>query len=764
VVLAMMAADVLFALLSYGVLPAPGLHLGAAAVIILIGAAALVSMRSGQIYPTISWWLMAQWFHLILSVLTEGGVRSVYVSSFIVLVLIAGLLLELRRFIRFAWLGLITVVGVMLVEASGLTVPRSSVISPAYFWLGLLINLALVCLLLYFYGRSLRYSLERSRRELLERRAAESALRQSEQRYRNFIEHSFEGVWLVEFDEPIPLDLDPDLQVHLIHTTGYIAECNEAVAGMLGFASRADLFGKRLTEVFGLQPDPRYLQVIQELVQYDYARHDREVRGANRFGQPMYFLVNTIGVIEYDCLVSVWVSQRDVTARRNMQQALQRRNEQLGTLNLINTAILSLRDLNGVLMEVLARMKEILPLDVFYVALYDADTDRLYYPLVYDSDVFWAVPPGPFAAEGWLGKVLQHGETLLINRTPEEIERLQNATDAPRIGNTSRVSASMLAAPLKVGARQIGVMSVQSYSLNAYEPEQLEFLALASLQVAVAIDNARLYESLQVELAERQKAEAALSELNAELEQRVQDRTAQVEAAMHELESFSYSVSHDLRAPLRAIDGYSRFLMEDYASRLDDEGLLFLENVRKAAQRMGVLIDDLLNLSRVSRLELRLQPVSLSDLAADIGQVMRSREPNRPIHIEIQPDLTVIGDAHLLRLVLENLMENAWKFTSREPEPSIEFGVQEGDDGRAFYVRDNGAGFDMRYAAKLFKPFSRLHGVEEFEGTGIGLANVRRVIDRHGGRVWAEAALGQGACFYFTIPDQPIIPENGSVS
>jgi signal transduction histidine kinase len=246
--------------------------------------------------------------------------------------------------------------------------------------------------------------------------------------------------------------------------------------------------------------------------------------------------------------------------------------------------------------------------------------------------------------------------------------------------------------------------------------------------------------------------QARLRKAQIELEDRVRERTAQLEAANKELESFSYSVSHDLRAPLRAIDGFSRILLEDYSERLDTEGRATLERVRAASQRMGTLIDDLLKLSRVARSELNLGPVNLSTLAVGIVSELREAEPGRVVEISITPGLMVEGDAPLLRILVENLLNNAWKFTRRRADGRIEFGVKRRDGGDLFFVRDNGAGFDMTYADKLFGAFQRLHSTKEFPGNGIGLATVQRIMHRHEGRVWAESTLGQGAVFYFTFP------------
>ncbi len=223
--------------------------------------------------------------------------------------------------------------------------------------------------------------------------------------------------------------------------------------------------------------------------------------------------------------------------------------------------------------------------------------------------------------------------------------------------------------------------------------------------------------------------------------------------ANRELEAFTYSVSHDLRAPLRSIDGFSQILLEDYSDKLDKEGEEHLGRVRAASQRMGRLIDDLLGLSRVTRGTLRRETVDLSALAADIAEDLEGSQPERRVEFVIAKGLFAEGDSGLLRVALENLLGNAWKFTGDEPEATIEFGygAHRGSRTAAYYVRDSGAGFDMAYADKLFGVFQRLHSEKDFEGTGVGLATVWRVIGRHGGRVWAEGEVGKGATFYFTL-------------
>jgi PAS domain S-box-containing protein len=249
------------------------------------------------------------------------------------------------------------------------------------------------------------------------------------------------------------------------------------------------------------------------------------------------------------------------------------------------------------------------------------------------------------------------------------------------------------------------------------------------------------------DVTQRRRMEADVQKLNDDLKQ----RAAQLEATNRELEAFSYSVSHDLRAPLRSIDGFSHAILEDYGEKLPDEGRNYLERVRAAAQRMAVLIDDLLNLSRVTRTPLQPKFINLSRMAQEIVESLRESHPDRQVTFSAAQDLMVEGDPHLLHIVLENLLSNAWKFTAKREQAVIEFGQKAHVKERTFYVRDNGVGFDMAYADKLFGVFQRLHSISEFPGTGVGLATVQRIINIHGGRIWAESAEGQGATFYFTL-------------
>jgi len=243
----------------------------------------------------------------------------------------------------------------------------------------------------------------------------------------------------------------------------------------------------------------------------------------------------------------------------------------------------------------------------------------------------------------------------------------------------------------------------------------------------------------------------ALEQIRMDLEERVEVRTRDLREANRELEAFSYSVAHDLRAPLRTIDGFSQVLQEDCAASLDRSGLDYLERIRKATQRMGRLLDDMLNLSKVTRSSVNPEEIDLCNIARNIAASLREQHPGRDVEFTVSERLPVRADAGLITIALENLLGNAWKFTGKQAQAQVEFGMRLTEGMPVYFVRDNGAGFEMQYAAKLFSVFHRLHKDSDFPGTGVGLATVQRIINRHGGRLWAEAAVGTGATFYFTL-------------
>ena len=284
------------------------------------------------------------------------------------------------------------------------------------------------------------------------------------------------------------------------------------------------------------------------------------------------------------------------------------------------------------------------------------------------------------------------------------------------------------------------VFNAGRFDLGFYAGRVYGLLSASFVLMVLLTENGTLYARLAIAHAGEQRER-----------KRVQQQSVELAALNQELEAFSYSVAHDLRAPLRSVDGFSQALLEDYADKLDEEGRQHLRYVRESAQQMAMLIDDLLTLSRVTRSELKREEVSLSDTAAAVVTQLRRAAPDRKVDVAIGEGLRSRADPRLLKVALENLLGNAWKFTGKQPAAKIQFGIDASNGELAYFVRDNGAGFDMAYAGKLFGVFQRLHSAAEFDGTGIGLATVQRVIRRHGGKVWAEGEVGRGATFYFTL-------------
>jgi light-regulated signal transduction histidine kinase (bacteriophytochrome) len=309
-----------------------------------------------------------------------------------------------------------------------------------------------------------------------------------------------------------------------------------------------------------------------------------------------------------------------------------------------------------------------------------------------------------------------------------------------------------LVVPLLQGQHLWGLLCIHHCRApREWQPLEIEFVSQIANHLGAALQHVELLTELRAEIVERQQAEGRAQLLNQELRQAI----VELKAVNRELEAFSYSVSHDLRAPLRSIDGFSQALLEDCSDQLDLNGQDHLRRIRSATQRMGQLIDDLLNLSRVTRSEIAMESVNLSQLASRIGTQLQQSQPERRVEFIIQPEVMAQGDPYLLQILLDNLLNNAWKFSSKQAQAQIEFGSTAADDGcTVYFVHDDGAGFDMAYTSKLFSPFQRLHGMQEFLGNGIGLATVQRIVHRHGGRVWADGAVGRGATFYFTLVEE----------
>ncbi|HEX7005381.1 MAG TPA: ATP-binding protein [Trueperaceae bacterium] len=318
-------------------------------------------------------------------------------------------------------------------------------------------------------------------------------------------------------------------------------------------------------------------------------------------------------------------------------------------------------------------------------------------------------------------------------------------------------TAGPLVAILAAATWYVSEVATSAYS-TTWAPIWNSFTRLVFFMTAsILMREYRAKRALAADLAESQRA---LSELNQDLEARVEERTSELLHLNRELESFSNSIAHDLRTPLRGIAGYSQLLLDEYADRLDESAVRYLRRVQTNTWHMGELIDALLTLSQLVRGEMSSEVVDLSAIAAEAAKELKAREPERLVVFDISPGLVVRGDPVLLRTLIAHLLENAWKFSMGVSPAAIRVGRNSGPEGAAYFVSDNGAGFDPEYSEKLFVPFQRLHSPGEFEGRGVGLATVERIVKRHGGTVWAEGAVGKGATFFFTLGPAATVPDN----
>ena len=546
------------------------------------------------------------------------------------------------------------------------------------------------------------------RQERLMQYRAEAALGESEHRLQTTMDSMLEGAQLIGFD------------------WRYLY-VNDALA-VQGKKAKDELLGRTMMEAYpGIDQTDFFVTL----------RRCMEKRVTERLENEFVFPDGSTGVFDLSLQPmpeGVFILSSDITERKRAEAAAYRHTEQVEALNRVARIVSGSLELDEVYDGFVAELRRLMPVD--RTSITRIDEARENWTIVRQ----WTTVEPTLQPGGWhpleksvFGEVVRTGQPLVES----PIDQDGRWVESPLLRDEGMQSRIIV--PLMVKDRVTGTVSVAARSLHAFSEADLEMVVPLAAQLALAVENVRLYE--------KEREYAAL------LEQRVTERTAELEDANRELEAFSYSVSHDLRAPLRAVDGFSRILLEDHAASLDGDARRYLDLVRGGTQQMGRLIDDLLAFSRLSRQDLGRRIIQPTTLARQALEQLEADQAGRSLEIVIDDMPEASADPSLVRQVYVNLLSNALKFTRARSPAHIQVGSLHQNGTPVYFVRDDGVGFDMAYVGKLFGVFQRLHRSEEYEGTGVGLAIVQRVVHRHGGRVWAEGAVDQGATVFFTLPE-----------
>ena len=529
--------------------------------------------------------------------------------------------------------------------------------------------------------------------------------------------------------------------------SGCYVDVNPAFGRVFGFAPD-EVIGHKAVEV-GVWPEPAARDEIVRQLREQGELINHEIRFRHMSGRlfDSLFSASLVELNGEPCMLSI---TRDIGDRKQIEQLMLEKNRMLQAVSEAQADFIADADPHPTFDRLLSHLLDVT--DSRFGFIGEVFRDENGTPTLKPhaiTDISWdeasrrlhrSYVSGGFEFRNLktlFGHVMTSGRPVLSNKPAEDPRRGGLPPGHPPLN-------AFLGLPLFRGTELVGMLGVANRP-GGYDDTLVEHLQPFTATCAVLIEAYR-------QSRQRRHAEQMLRQLNLELEERVSQRTAELQASIRELESFSYSVSHDLRAPLRGINGFSHLLQEDYGDRLDEQGKEYLRRICAATLRMSELIDGMIDLAQLTREPIQPAEVDLSRLARALAKELQAAEPERKAVFSITPGVKARGDERLLRVVLQNLFANAWKFTALRDVAHIEFGATQADGGTACFVRDDGVGFDMKYVDKLFGAFQRLHGIKEFAGTGIGLATVQRIVQRHGGRVWAAGQAGMGATFYFTLP------------
>ncbi|MCW5596678.1 MAG: GAF domain-containing protein [Rhodocyclaceae bacterium] len=528
--------------------------------------------------------------------------------------------------------------------------------------------------------------------------------------------------------------------------SGKYIDANPAFERVFGYAPQ-EAIGRTAVEM-EIWPDLAQREKFIASLQSRGRLINHETQFRHKSGQILdaQISASTIELGGEPCMLTI---TRDISDRKRIEQLFLEQNRMLHAVSEAQADFISDADPHPTFNRLLTQLLDITDSQYGFIGETPRNAEGVPYLRIYAiSDLSWddasrglyqSVVKGGFEfrnPNSLFGQVLSSGKPLLSNAPASDPRRGGLPQGHPPLN-------AFMGLPLYRGGELVGMVAVANRP-GGYEEAQIEQLQPFTTTCAALID---AYHNSQ----RRRHAESMLRRLNLELEDHVNQRTTELQASIRELESFSYSVSHDLRSPLRGINGFSSLLLQDYGERLDEQGREYLRRICSATLRMSELIDGMIDLAQLTREPIHLAEINLSRIAESIAKELHAAEPERRVEFTAEPDVQVRGDERLLRVVLHNLLSNAWKFTARKNVAHIEFGVRQKGSSTVYFVSDDGAGFDMRYADKLFGAFQRLHGVKDFAGTGIGLATVHRIVQRHGGLVWAEGEIDKGATFFFTL-------------